>query len=524
MATYTVTVKLRNRKTSQESASTTVNYGVDEIVEAPPPPGAYAYDPFNGSATGGVGTEPVTGLPWEISGATGAQYSKSAGGARIAVEDLNVTRRIRLPLSLLDVEVLFNYSTDVLATGGNQECSPMLRIDPNDIGGTYYYCEVEFSYINNAVRARIVRKRGSVDTPLTTAFDIPGLTHAANGVYWIRAQIVGATVRMRVWRNGTTEPKDEWTVTAVDPDPIMTPGQIGARATLDPGNTNTLPVNFTIWSFTASPPTGVTPPPAPLIGSSIGLNTGETWTNGLVRHDTTIGPLDIVRVFNTGLPAAWTDSKAAQCNRPVCVSFKALPADVNAGKHDAFFTSWFASLPKNSHKIWWCFYHEPEDNITSGAFTYAEFRSAFRRIAGFANAANNPNLFNTLILMAYTMNPASGRTFSNYYPGNDVVDVIGWDAYSAIGKYDSPATVYGAAIDKSEEYGKPWAICETGAMKLSSDATGSGHAGWVNDVRNYMANRNPVFLCYWNQIIDAKDYRLSTAAAQKAWSDYCKTI
>lgn len=280
-------------------------------------------------------------------------------------------------------------------------------------------------------------------------------------------------------------------------------------------------VNYSVG--TVDPPTDPPPPtPALLVGSSIGQNTGESWAAGITRHDTTIGPLDIVRVFYPGAPEAWAGSKAAQCNRPVVVSFKYLPADINAGKYDTFLTAWFASLPKNTIKIWWSYYHEPEDNIEAGAFTAAEFRSAWRRVAGLARAANNPNLFNTLILMGYTVNPASGRTFSNYYPGNDVVDVLGWDAYSAIGKYDTPATVYDRLIAQSQAQGKPWAICETGAMKLSSDATGSGHAAWVNSVRSYLPPKNPLFVCYWNQIIDAKDYRLSTSPAQKAWSDWCK--
>lgn len=279
-------------------------------------------------------------------------------------------------------------------------------------------------------------------------------------------------------------------------------------------------VNYGVGTVVVDPPPP--PPPTPLIGSSIGLNTGETWTQGLTRHDTTVGPLDIVRVFYPSAPDAWSGSKAAQCNRPVVVSFKYTPADINAGKYDAFLTSWFASLPKTSYKIWWSYYHEPEDNVESGAFTAAQFRAAWRRVAGFARAASNPNLFNTLILMGYTVNPASGRNFADFYPGNDVVDVLGWDAYSAIGKYDTPATVYGNLIAKSEAQGKPWAICETGAMKTSSDATGSGHAGWVNSVRTFMGGEIPLFVCYWNQIIDAKDYRLSTAPAQKAWSDYCK--
>lgn len=283
-------------------------------------------------------------------------------------------------------------------------------------------------------------------------------------------------------------------------------------------------VNYSVG--TVDPPTDPPPPAVPLlVGSSNDLNTGETWTQGLVRRDATMGPLDVVRVFYPGLPdATWAGSKPAQCNRPVVVSFKALPADINAGKHDALLQGWFNSMPKNTFKIWWAFYHEPEDNIEAGSFTAAQFRTAFRRIAGLARAANNPNLINTLILMGWTVNSASGRNFNDFYPGGDVVDVMAWDNYSVTSRYQAPAEIYDRIVAKSKEIGKPWGIAETGAAKLSSDATGSGHAAWISSVRTYILAQNPkpVFITYWDNDVPSADYRLNTAAAQKAWSNWAK--
>lgn len=287
-------------------------------------------------------------------------------------------------------------------------------------------------------------------------------------------------------------------------------------------------VNYGVGEI-VQPPPDPDPVTTPLIGSSVPQNTGETWAQALVRHDAETGPHDIFRVFYTSLPdASWAGSKADQCNRPVVVSFKANPADVNAGKHDALLRGWFASMPTNEHKIWWSFYHEPEDNIARGEFTAAAFRSAFRRVAGLAAEANNPNLFSTLILMGWTVDPASGRNFTNYWPGGDVVDVIGWDPYSALGKYETPAAVFDAAAAKSQEMGKPWGIAETGAMQISSDATGSGQANWINSVRTYMGTKNPVWVIYWNSTVTKDgvphDYRLKTSAAKTAWSNWAKAV
>lgn len=263
-----------------------------------------------------------------------------------------------------------------------------------------------------------------------------------------------------------------------------------------------------------------------LIGGSVGLNTGESFANGLIRTDQTIGPLDIVRVFYTGLPATWVGSKAAICNRPTVVSFKAPPSEINAGTHDSFLTSWFASLPKTGFPIYWGYYHEPEDDVEKASFTAADFRTAWRRVAALARAANNPKLFNTLILMGWTVNPASGRNFPDFYPGADLVDVIAWDCYSQgakTGRYFTPDETYGAVIAKSIAYGKPWGIAETGSTMVASDTSGTGRAAWLKSVRTYLSTRNPVFVCYWNQVVGADDYRLADAPSQAEWRSYCQS-
>lgn len=279
-------------------------------------------------------------------------------------------------------------------------------------------------------------------------------------------------------------------------------------------------------SFTVNYGVGDTPAPLPpptgpaLISASFSVNTGETFSQALARTDAAIGPLDAVRIYSSALPEAWSGSRAEAAQRPVILSFKALPSDVNAGKHDAFFQSWFASLPKDTYEIFWCYYHAPEDNIESGVFTAADFREAFRRLAGLAGGAANPNLYATLILDAETADPASGRTFTNFYPGADVIDVLAWNNLSTAGTYETPDALFGKAIALSDTQGKPWGISEVGATKASTDASGSGRASWIESVRNYMSVRRPVFVSYWNQTTSTNDYRLSDSPSQSQWKAY----
>ena len=92
--------------------------------------------------------------------------------------------------------------------------------------------------------------------------------------------------------------------------------------------------------------------------------------------------------------------------------------------------------------MYWTYYHEPEDNIEAGAFTAAQYRAAWQRISSLALRANNPRLHATLILMCYTLTPASGRSFADYYPGDAYIDVLAWDCYNQVwakGQYIAPA-------------------------------------------------------------------------------------
>jgi hypothetical protein len=210
-----------------------------------------AVDTFDRSASDGWGVAD-SGHTWELSGGAPSQYAVADGVGIHHVEVVNATRRTRLPLSLTDVEVLMAVSVPVYAEGGNIEISPMLRIDPADIGGTYYYTEVEFNYKPvRSVRARLMRRQNGSDTQLTAAYDLP-LTYAPDQVIWIRAVMVGDLIQMRVWADGTPEPH-HWAAAARD-DAIAGPGQVGVRSTLDPGNVNTLPVSTRIHQFAVYDP------------------------------------------------------------------------------------------------------------------------------------------------------------------------------------------------------------------------------------------------------------------------------
>lgn len=253
---------------------------------------------------------------------------------------------------------------------------------------------------------------------------------------------------------------------------------------------------------------------------------GESYQEALARLDRYYGTMQILRVFYPGLPAAWP-GKVDPSGRPMIVSFKAAPADVTSGRHDAQLRRWFADAPK-SQPTYWTFYHEPENNISGGEFTAEQYRQAWRHLAGLAREAGNPNLRATLILMAWTLNPNSHRDFRDYYPGGDIIDVLGWDAYNSSWDaekpaYQQPASMFSRVVERSAQEGKPFGIAETGSPIIAGD-DGTRRAAWLRELTGYLEDSGALWATYFDIDWSSKnkaDYRLRDAAGQAAWREFC---
>ncbi|MGC4897040.1 hypothetical protein [Micromonospora sp. DT31] len=259
-----------------------------------------------------------------------------------------------------------------------------------------------------------------------------------------------------------------------------------------------------------------------LPGASIGVQNGETFGQALTRSDRTFGRLRMARVFFPGLPPAWSGSRADVVDRTVVVSFKAAPQEINSGKHDSRLASWFASIPRD-HNVYWSYFHEPEDDVERGAFTPAAYRTAWQRVAGLADRTGNPKLINTLILMCWTLDPKSGRSFDAFYPGSNVIETLGWDCYNWGAKwkrYAPPQEIYGPMISKSKALGKPWGIAETGSDLVPGDP-GTGRAAWIRSMTGFLNGQRPEFVAYYNQTVSQGDFRLLDQPSIQAWKSFC---
>jgi len=178
----------------------------------------------------------------------------------------------------------------------------------------------------------------------------------------------------------------------------------------------------------------------------------ETLAQAMARVQQQLHP-QLLRRYSTGAPS-WPTATGGM---PLVVSFKILPREVLSGAYDLQLKAFFGGTPR---KTYWSYWHEPENDIEAGRFTAADYRAAWAHVAAIAKASGKP-LVPTLILMGYSTKPSSGRTWTDYYPGPGVVDVLAWDCYARVAG-DTPADVFATARAASVAAGKPWAVAETG--------------------------------------------------------------
>jgi hypothetical protein len=254
---------------------------------------------------------------------------------------------------------------------------------------------------------------------------------------------------------------------------------------------------------------------APLLGSSV-LSESD-----LAQDTSQFGHMPVVRVYYPGLPSAnaWTTGLAAANKSAVIVSFKALPTTILSGADDAALTHFFDTAP-SGRPIYYSYYHEPEDNIAAGQFTLADYKAAWARVVKLADAAHNPYLHSTLILMEWDLQKASGRDWKSYLPGGGIISTLGWDAYpqgSATNQNPQPtppADFMGPAIAASNSVGLPYGFAEFGL------STATGRGAWMKEVGSYLMNSGALFATYFDGNTQYPTLRLTDSASIGIWRGF----
>jgi len=271
-----------------------------------------------------------------------------------------------------------------------------------------------------------------------------------------------------------------------------------------------------------------TPTPAPgqaqapaqggaMFGSTVYRSSGETYHQAYERVSNTFGgSLDAVRMYFRGAPGPWSQITSNVGKTPVVVSFKYDTAGVLAGRYDSALRTWFADAPTD-RTTFWTYWHEPEND---GVNT-ASYRAAWQHIAAIAAKVGNPRLRSTLVLMCYTLKPASGRDWKDYYAGPAAIDTLAFDCYNKgikKGVYSDPNQMLQPVIDTARAAGKPWGIAEFGSHLIPGDSSGKGRAQWLRDFGRTVDENGGTFATYFNSNVGG-DFRLTDAPSQDAWRD-----
>ena len=237
--TYTVTLTVTDNEGATGSSSVAVT-----VVAVNP----FATDDFGRTLASGWGTADLGGA-WTTSGAA-SQWSVSGGTGQVRL-NAGAGGRASLPsVSSATTETALTVTTDRAPTGGGQYVTVMGR----RVSDTTYFGGKLRLGSNGAVTAYLTRVVAGIETTLSTT-PIAGLAYVAGDKLDVRMQVFGTnptTVRMKVWKSGTSEPVG-WATTTTDATAaLQAAGSVGVYCYAS-GSTTNPPVVFGIDAVWAGP-------------------------------------------------------------------------------------------------------------------------------------------------------------------------------------------------------------------------------------------------------------------------------
>lgn len=187
------------------------------------------YDTFTRTTSPGWGTS-ETGAVWTSTGGAGADHYTQGSEAAHQLTAVDIARLDLAPASGTDFEVQADVATFATATGGPQYVDVVARAADGD---NCYMAQVEFT-TSQAVILSLRKRSGGVETQIGTF--TTALTHGAFTFYRVRFQVIGTSLKARVWERGTTDPEG-WQVSATD-STVTGGSNVGLRSVRQTANTN----------------------------------------------------------------------------------------------------------------------------------------------------------------------------------------------------------------------------------------------------------------------------------------------
>ncbi|MFN8022927.1 MAG: PKD domain-containing protein [Acidimicrobiales bacterium] len=224
--TYTITLTV----TDDQGATNTATQSV--VVPAPPGPTPFATDAFGRTVASGLGTAD-TGGAWTLAGAT-TNFSVSGGTGNLRMSAAGAGVSSFLVGTSTDTEVRVSVGIDKPVTGGGLYLSAIGR----KVGANDYRGRVRI-LANGQVQAFITTNVGGEVNLVSTT--VAGLTFTSGDRLNIEFQVTGTsptTLRLKVWKVGTTEPT-AWTLTTTNANTsLQSGGGVGLVTYLSSSATN----------------------------------------------------------------------------------------------------------------------------------------------------------------------------------------------------------------------------------------------------------------------------------------------
>ncbi|MEO8475540.1 MAG: hypothetical protein ABI572_00640 [Actinomycetota bacterium] len=195
-----------------------------------------------------------------------------------------------------------------------------------------------------------------------------------------------------------------------------------------------------------------------------------------------IGPGGVLRVYHENMDFPTAEEVAAAADgTEIVLTFRLSPVATAAGEHDQQLRDAIARM-EDAGGTWNVgYFHEPEIRLNPD-----EYRAAFSRVASIVQ--QSANVRSIAVLMGYTF---TDRDPDVWYPGDDVVDVLGIDSYDWLGCVDNggdaragahPRTfgdIFTPADAFATAHGKPWIATEFG--RAFDPADPQARAAWLRD-------------------------------------------
>ena len=195
-------------------------------------------DTFGRVTANGWGTA-NTGQVWSILSGTAADFATSGTQATMTHSATTADHSIQLPVGLVDMDILMFLNVSIgTPTGGDI----VQYIDGRMVTGSNLYRLTVRSKPANTMTADLQSVVAGTPTVLAGPVVLGGA--AASIAVNVRFQIIGSTVRAKVWRAFVESEPTDWLLSAADTN-ITAAGDVRVASFRDTGNTN----NPTVFIF-----------------------------------------------------------------------------------------------------------------------------------------------------------------------------------------------------------------------------------------------------------------------------------